>query len=85
MNNGLHHGRCSAQSVTVGFEESQLKVAVSDDGIGFDPAVKTNGLGLAGLKERINSLGGDFSLKTAKGTGTSVVMLLPMEFAKDAA
>lgn len=85
LNNGLHHGRCSAQSVTVGLEESQLKVAVSDDGIGFDPAVKTNGLGLAGLKERINSLGGDFSLKTVKGTGTSVVMLLPMEFAKDAA
>jgi signal transduction histidine kinase len=85
LNNGLHHGLCSAQSVTVGLDESQLKVAVSDDGIGFDPAVKTNGLGLAGLKERINSLGGDFSLKTAKGTGTSVVMLLPMEFAKDAA
>jgi hypothetical protein len=32
-----------------------------------------------------DSLGGDFSLKTAKGIGTSVVMLLPMEFAKDAA
>lgn len=47
---------------------------------------RTNlGLGLAGLQERVNSLGGHFSLKNAKGTDASVVMLLPMEFTKDAA
>ncbi len=85
LNNGAHHGRCTSQKVMVELENDRLRVAVSDDGIGFDPAVKTNGLGLAGLKERINSLGGDFLLETAENTGTSVVMLLPMEFAKDAA
>jgi len=85
LNNGVHHGRCSHQKVTVAIENKILRVDVSDDGIGFDPTARTSGLGLAGLKERINSLGGEFLLETAENNGTSVVMLLPVEIAKDAA
>lgn len=85
LNNGVNHGRCSRQTVSVGVREGRLQAVVSDDGIGFDPSGETNGLGLAGLKERINSLSGEFRLETGDNTGTRVVMLLPMEFARDVA
>jgi signal transduction histidine kinase len=49
---------------------------VSDDGRGFDPS-RTRGLGLIGMEERVQRLGGNFTVDSAPGKGTTVKAELP--------
>jgi signal transduction histidine kinase len=52
---------------------------VSDDGHGFDPdTVKAGSIGIAGMRERIESLGGQFDLYTSPA-GTKLAMTLDIE------
>ena len=51
---------------------------VTDDGTGFDVAhVPDTSFGLIGMRERAESLGGDFKVSSEPGRGTSVEVLLP--------
>lgn len=52
-------------------------VRVEDDGIGYTPHPEKPGLGLAGLSERIASLGGHMEITANPKGGTSVQMILP--------
>jgi signal transduction histidine kinase len=53
-------------------------VSVRDDGGGFDPNGATAGFGLAGMRERVELLGGELSLTSAPGLGTTVSAALPL-------
>ena len=76
LNNGFRHGGGIGQSVHQTFDDGNVVIEVSDRGPGFDPGkVRPEGLGLAGLRERIESLGGTFDIKTSKD-GTTVRMSL---------
>lgn len=70
----------AANRVTIGVlqEDDTIVVMVEDDGRGFDTADLTNGFGLAGMRERIEGLGGEFELDSAQGRGTHVVARLPI-------
>lgn len=82
LNNGFRHCRGAPQSVTVSIQDGRLEVRVSDDGPGFDPArIHRNSLGLSGLRDRVESLGGCFTLDTG-ANGTTLTMELDL---KDAA
>lgn len=79
LNNGFRHGGGVGQSVRQTFENGNVLVEVSDQGPGFDPAAaRPEGLGLAGLRERIESLGGTFEISTSKN-GTRVRMSLNVQ------
>jgi signal transduction histidine kinase len=79
LNNGYRHAGGKGQAVEAGTANGRLDVVVSDRGGGFDPkAARGNGLGLAGLKERVESIGGRFELETGT-TGTRVSMTLDVE------
>jgi signal transduction histidine kinase len=56
----------------------EVCAAVSDDGIGMDPATPRTGLGLAGLRERVEMLGGRFRVDSAPGGGTRVHAAVPL-------
>jgi signal transduction histidine kinase len=76
--NAVRHGR--AQTVTVHLRDADgIWLRVTDDGTGFDVTdVRTDtSFGLIGMKERAESLGGDFKLSSEPGRGTSVEVLLP--------
>ena len=64
------------RAVEIAFHDGQLTVAVSDSGPGFDPqAIRADGLGLAGLKERVESIGGQFTLQSSPaGTRASITL-----------
>ena len=52
---------------------------IEDDGGGFDPrAVSTLGLGLLGMRERVELLDGTFEIDTAPGAGTTLIVELPL-------
>ncbi len=79
LNNAWRHAGGVAQSVAQRIEAGQLVVEVSDEGSGFDPAAaRPEGLGLAGLRERVESLGGAFAIRSSPA-GTTLAMSLHIE------
>ncbi|PZV34827.1 sensor histidine kinase [Mesorhizobium kowhaii] len=77
LNNAYRHGRGKDQAVSAGMKGGRLFVEVSDGGPGFDPA-RVEGLGLAGLRERVESIGGQFETLTGPH-GTRLVIRLSVE------
>jgi signal transduction histidine kinase len=80
MTNCARHARAKAILVEVASREGQLRVAVSDDGIGLDPAMGRRGLGLRGIEERVKELRGSMNIarRAGAGAGTTVSVLLPV-------
>lgn len=78
--NGLRHGGGADQRVTLGRRDGQLTIEVADGGTGFDVRAAAAGghLGLAGMRERVEILGGTFSVQSASGRGTVIQASLPM-------
>lgn len=79
--NGFRHGGGTGQRVDVSIAGGQLNVTVSDSGPGFEPdGVSTEGhVGLAGMRERVEILGGSFQLQTGPGQGTVIHVSLPLQ------
>ena len=76
LNNGYRHGGGIGQSVTQTVSDGRIFIEVEDTGPGFDPnLVRPGGMGLTGLQERIESLGGGFVVKSSNN-GTKVGMFL---------
>ncbi|MBY5840467.1 sensor histidine kinase [Rhizobium leguminosarum] len=80
LNNAYRHGGGVQQAVKAVSRDGHVRIEVSDHGDGFDPTeVRPTSLGLVGLRERVDSLGGSFDIKTGEG-GTTVTMIFePME------
>jgi two-component system sensor histidine kinase UhpB len=64
-------------------QDRQLRLRISDDGCGFDLSTSRRGLGLLGMRERANALGGTFEIQTAPGEGSRVEVCLPISQATD--
>lgn len=82
LSNAYRHARGADQSVSAYCEGRRLSVSVTDAGPGFRPekAVKTGGgLGIVGLRHRVESLGGTLTIETAPGAGTCLKMELQIE------
>jgi signal transduction histidine kinase len=71
LNNAYRHAAGIGQTVHVASDGRELTVEVADKGPGFSPSNTGggDGLGLAGLRDRVESLGGKFSLQTQLGRG----------------
>jgi signal transduction histidine kinase len=79
LNNGYRHGGGIGQYVIQTYEGQIVSVKAGDRGPGFDPTkIKTSSLGLSGLRERVESLGGTFELKTSE-RGTELGMSLNLD------
>jgi signal transduction histidine kinase len=74
LNNVLKHAQASCVTVSLiqGSQLAELKIV--DDGVGFDlnVAQKSGGLGLKGMKERAEQIGGQLTVKSEPGMGTTV-------------
>ena len=75
-----------ARTATVEFERSagSLRGSIRDDGVGFDvdgvlSRVGPQGLGLMGMRERVVALGGNLTVRSTPGKGTSVEFEVPLE------
>jgi signal transduction histidine kinase len=77
LHNCARHAQARSVRVVVRQERSKIVLSVEDDGHGFD-AQRVRGLGLVGMEERVNHLGGAFEVESRPGTGTRVAVELPL-------
>jgi signal transduction histidine kinase len=87
LNNGHLHGNPTLQSVSYGSDRNVISLMVRDNGSGFDPErlserAGRRQLGLAGLQERTEILGGRFIIQSAPGQGTTIEAVLPLEIVR---
>ncbi len=73
-----HAGRPQNLWVECVWREEWLEVRVADDGDGFDPAAALEGMGLNNMRERIRALGGELTIQSAPGQGTTVLARVPI-------
>ncbi len=82
LNNISKHAQATAGKISFEPDGRFLKVTIEDNGIGFMPeeiAEKKMHFGLQTMRERARGLGGKFSVDSAPGKGTRVIVLLPRE------
>ena len=77
LHNCARHSQARSVRVVVRQEPSKILLSVEDDGHGFD-ARRVRGLGLVGMEERVNHLGGAFEVESRPGSGTKVAVELPI-------
>ena len=80
--NVTRHAKATHVHVAIQHELQTLRCSVKDNGVGFDvsslPArTGEGGLGMIGIRERLNSVGGDFVLMSTLGRGTELVITIP--------
>ena len=56
----------------------ELRLAFQDDGDGFTAKEAHDGFGLAGMRERVEEMGGRLKVMSARGKGTKVAVVLPL-------
>ncbi len=79
--NAVLHAKPGRIEVHACFSRNGLTLEVRDDGSGFDPAAirahKDHHYGLVGMRERVQSVGGRFLLRSAAGKGTEIQIQIP--------
>ncbi|HTU86349.1 MAG TPA: GAF domain-containing sensor histidine kinase [Solirubrobacteraceae bacterium] len=76
LTNVVKHARAGHVRVSVAAIDGEVRIEVQDDGVGFDPAKRNAGFGLAGMRERVYLAGGTVELESSDG-GTLVRARLP--------
>jgi signal transduction histidine kinase len=84
LTNAVRHARPRRITVLVREEGAQIRAVVRDDGRGFDAVAQLarrgdRGLGLIGIRERAEALGGVVDIRSAPDQGTEVCVLIPQE------
>ncbi len=75
--NVVKHAHASQAQVLLSDDGARLRVEITDDGAGFDPA-DAAGSGLTGLADRIEAVGGSLSIRSRPGAGTVLAGELPV-------
>jgi signal transduction histidine kinase len=75
--NVRRHARASSVRVTLSYGDERVRLAVTDDGAGFDPGEPAGGFGLRGMRARVAEIGGELTVRSAPGSGTTVTAEVP--------
>jgi two-component system sensor histidine kinase UhpB len=83
ISNTVKHSRATNLFVEVKMSRNVLKISLKDDGIGFDPQEALSQrsrthYGLSGMQARVTSLGGNWELESAIGSGCNIVATIPV-------
>ena len=79
LNNAVRHAGADHVVVRLSQRPDVVTVEVRDDGVGFDPhsaEVRSRHLGLTSMEERARELGGRLEIRSAPGSGTTVLLLV---------
>jgi signal transduction histidine kinase len=77
LSNVVKHAKASEVEVSLVRQDGTLGLVIRDDGCGFDPG-RPRGLGLTGLSDRLDTVGGSVTISSEAGLGTSVCVSIPV-------
>ena len=78
MTNITRHAGATRVSISLSGNIDSLVLSVSDNGKGLDQSTPSDGLGLVGMRERAEGLGGEFMLESEKGAGVTIRIRIPL-------
>jgi signal transduction histidine kinase len=78
LTNVVKHARAQQVSVLVARVDGRIRVVIEDDGTGFDPAELGGGIGLIGMRERIELLDGTLTVESSTSSGTTLAVEVPV-------
>lgn len=80
LSNVVKHAAASKVSVTLFMdeEENTLHIAITDNGVGFDPGATNPGIGIIGMRERAYAFDGQIEIMSQAGIGTAIEIRLPL-------
>ena len=81
LTNALRHAQAGHFKAQIAFAPDAVRLELRDNGSGFDPAGKYDGFGLMGMRERVEGMGGQITVQSRIGAGTTILIVLP--FASD--
>jgi signal transduction histidine kinase len=80
LHNVVKHSGARRAAVELTSGDGRLDLAIADSGVGFVPSdVRSTGLGLVSMRERVNFLGGIIAIHSAPGLGTRIGVRVSME------
>ena len=83
LSNAARHSRARQAWVTVEGRTGELALEIRDDGAGFDVGLaQGEGLGLMGMRERAEHIGGTLRLESEPGRGTTIRVQVPLRHSK---
>lgn len=77
LTNVAKHAEAGDVYITLKRHGNAIALKIEDNGRGFDQSEKTLGLGLPGMRERVEALNGAFDLTSSVGKGTTIQVKLP--------
>jgi signal transduction histidine kinase len=79
LTNCARHAKAMSVVVSVSADEGSVNVIVRDDGIGFNSAFASRGgLGLLGMRERVQALDGQLNISSQAQGGTTIYVQIPI-------
>jgi signal transduction histidine kinase len=83
LSNALRHGRASRFSAKISTENAHISLSLEDNGVGFDLSQSNQGgMGVPGMRRRVEELGGTFSIEATPKQGVKVSARLPLDPAR---
>lgn len=89
LNNVKKHAGANQVAISLERVQDAVNVTIEDNGKGFDlrrmksPRFRDEGLGLLGMRERTESLGGNLNIITQPGRGTKIIATIPTQLKED--
>lgn len=77
QNAAKHAGESAQVTVTLARRQELIEFTVSDDGAGMHPDGNTAGIGITGMQDRLEAVGGRLEIRSESGQGTSVRGVIP--------
>jgi signal transduction histidine kinase len=88
LSNAARHSRASRARIVLGLDDGQLgldgdpilRMAIEDNGVGFEVAAARGGehQGLVNMRDRVTHMGGQIQIDSAPGSGTRIIVRVPL-------
>ena len=78
LSNIVKHARATQATVSLSMEQGELHMQIADNGVGFDSAQASAGIGLVGMRERVYAANGRIVIETGLVAGTRINIAMPI-------
>ena len=82
ISNAVRHSHALEIFVELTCSDDTILLNVTDSGVGFDPSISHQGIGLTSMRERLRIFGGELFVESAEGKGTIIIAKAKLEKAK---